>query len=1139
MQGFSIMRNAITFLCALLITAGVQTARADTTWVATGEISGVWTADGNPYMISAGNVEIADEDSLFISEGVVIRFTGGYVFRVYGYLQAIGTEQDSIYFTSDPVANPTGWRGLRFDGSEPGCELSYCVIERGRATGTFDLRYGGGMECRASSPSIMDCTIRNNFANLDGGGAYLRESSSPRFERCAFNNNTSNTGGGGILVRAQSNPLLKSCIFSGNYSPLGGGINAGTSSDIVLTDCIFDSNSANLGGGLCANSISATPLLTNCTFINNSADSSGAGAYLKSTDGTIRHCVFYGNESEDAGGIFIDGASADIYSTIIASSSQGAGIRFFNAGGSSISGCDIFGNSGGELTGDIPEGIGILARLSLNYDSCDVFSNIFLDPQFIDPQSGDFHLAEESPCIAAGISGLILPDDADGISRPQPLMTLPDQGIYENDGGSPMQICGSLSGTLSRGIYAATCDLVVEDGANLVIERGSSILFAGDFGFEVNGRLSVEGQDGQPVVFSTYFPDSAVLWGGIQFIDVDEGLLNFAVIENAHIDSQATRTHGGGIYLENSSISIIGCTIRNNEALLANSEGGGIYCGAGSYTRIIQCIIDSNRATLKGGGVSVAAESQTFMEECSIMENESGLFGGGVYLHQSASELSKCIISGNQTSGRGGGVYSWLSPVDIYKCVIANNASGDKGGGLYVNGESPLLRNCTIYGNSAPNGGGGLLLYQTSAQIKNSIVALSSGSGIEFVLNNALSQIEYSNVFGNTPQNYIGLLNGPIDLSFIADENFNGDPCDVYRNISSDPGFADSAASDYGLTEVSVCINAGDPNGAFDPDSSIADQGAEYFPLEYLPSTPFILLAPLNGAGVDEDNIQLAWEFSFDAGTTEPVPLYRTEVSTDSLFRYGVFAQTVSDVIAYYDGLADSTTYWWRVLAIGSNGIARSSSNRWSMYTVVPQPPSPFVLLSPPDLDTMSIYEPRLFCWENSIDPDGGDFVVFSLKIASAETLLVFTDLTDTCLNIVPAILGLHHQGDAEWWVEASSNHPDTMIECEERFDLFLRDPNHAVETRGGLPDQWALHPNFPNPFNATTTIAFDVPVESNARLVIMNVLGQEVTELVSGRVQPGIHQVRWEANDLPSGVYLAVLQTNNQRWIRKLMLLK
>ncbi|MBU0519171.1 T9SS type A sorting domain-containing protein, partial [bacterium] len=58
----------------------------------------------------------------------------------------------------------------------------------------------------------------------------------------------------------------------------------------------------------------------------------------------------------------------------------------------------------------------------------------------------------------------------------------------------------------------------------------------------------------------------------------------------------------------------------------------------------------------------------------------------------------------------------------------------------------------------------------------------------------------------------------------------NGDSCDVYNNIFMDPLFyATAGDSAYHLTELSPCIDAGDPLSPFDPDSTIADMGAYYF----------------------------------------------------------------------------------------------------------------------------------------------------------------------------------------------------------------------------------------------------------------------------------------------------------------------
>ena len=70
------------------------------------------------------------------------------------------------------------------------------------------------------------------------------------------------------------------------------------------------------------------------------------------------------------------------------------------------------------------------------------------------------------------------------------------------------------------------------------------------------------------------------------------------------------------------------------------------------------------------------------------------------------------------------------------------------------------------------------------------------------------------------------------------------------------------------------------------------------------------------------------------------------------------------------------------------------------------------------------------------------------------------------------------------------------------------------------LPSEFALHQNYPNPFNPTTSIRYDLPVESRVRLVVYNLLGVVVSKLVD-QVQPaGYHIARWEPAEA-SGIYL------------------
>lgn len=72
------------------------------------------------------------------------------------------------------------------------------------------------------------------------------------------------------------------------------------------------------------------------------------------------------------------------------------------------------------------------------------------------------------------------------------------------------------------------------------------------------------------------------------------------------------------------------------------------------------------------------------------------------------------------------------------------------------------------------------------------------------------------------------------------------------------------------------------------------------------------------------------------------------------------------------------------------------------------------------------------------------------------------------------------------------------------------------------LPEIFALHPNYPNPFNPTTTLAYDLPSAMHVRLEVFDVLGRRVATLVDTHQTTGRHQTHWEASRVASGVYFA-----------------
>jgi hypothetical protein len=99
------------------------------------------------------------------------------------------------------------------------------------------------------------------------------------------------------------------------------------------------------------------------------------------------------------------------------------------------------------------------------------------------------------------------------------------------------------------------------------------------------------------------------------------------------------------------------------------------------------------------------------------------------------------------------------------------------------------------------------------------------------------------------------------------------------------------------------------------------------------------------------------------------------------------------------------------------------------------------------------------------------------------------------------------------------------------------------IETES-IPTEFALHENYPNPFNPTTTLRFDLPEVSNLTLTIYNMLGQKVRTFNYQNTSAGYHSVKWNAtNDygdpVGAGVYLYQLRAKDFVKTRKMVLLK
>jgi len=94
------------------------------------------------------------------------------------------------------------------------------------------------------------------------------------------------------------------------------------------------------------------------------------------------------------------------------------------------------------------------------------------------------------------------------------------------------------------------------------------------------------------------------------------------------------------------------------------------------------------------------------------------------------------------------------------------------------------------------------------------------------------------------------------------------------------------------------------------------------------------------------------------------------------------------------------------------------------------------------------------------------------------------------------------------------------------------------------LPETFALHPNFPNPFNPSTTIRYQLPEASNVHLIVYDATGRVVRTLVEGKMEAGHYTVTWNGRDasgrvVASGVYLVRMEAGDFIEARKMVQVK
>lgn len=155
------------------------------------------------------------------------------------------------------------------------------------------------------------------------------------------------------------------------------------------------------------------------------------------------------------------------------------------------------------------------------------------------------------------------------------------------------------------------------------------------------------------------------------------------------------------------------------------------------------------------------------------------------------------------------------------------------------------------------------------------------------------------------------------------------------------------------------------------------------------------------------------------------------------------------------------------------------------------------------------------------------------------------TSASNTDVSMVvsggPISIAAGATADIAFAVAAGDNLADlknTIIASRAKYAQILTDVDKDVDI---MPREFAVQQNFPNPFNPSTAITYQLPEDGMVRLSVFNLLGEKISTLVNSRQSRGTHRVMFNAaeNNMPSGMYIYRIEYSGKMISKKMMLVK
>jgi predicted outer membrane repeat protein len=521
----------------------------------------------------------------------------------------------------------------------------------------------------------------------------------------------------------------------------------------------------------------------------------------------------------------------------------------------------------------------------------------------------------------------------------------------------------------------------------------------------------------------------------------------------------------------------------NNTSRVFFSRSGNINILISGLT-----VADGNEVLSGGGGISWdgGVTGTLTINNCTFFSNESS-YGGALRLDPGTVNINNCTFFENTSSSGGGALRLEEGVFNVTNCTFFNNTSDYLGGAIIATEEAIAnISNCTFSGNTASTGGGGIAVWwrPNAVNIKNTIV----------VGNNAPNRPDAADIF----------VGSVLRLGPMVSADFN-----LFGVVSSIiPGTFIPAANDQiGVTAAQVNLGA------------LAIEA---------PGTTATL--PLQAGSIAIDgvtNMAQCTDVQGNPVVTDQRGLMRPQGPFCDIGAYEFLAaQPVSLDIKPQSCPNPLNVREKGILPVAILGTADLDVNDIDPSSVQLEG-VPTLRSSVDDIST-PVADPLYECDCTTNGADGFDDL--ELKFDTQEII---------------AALGAFNDGDEIVLTLTGNLFDGKAIEGQDCIIIKSKGLKKSVaEVEGGVPKDYALLQNNPNPFNPSTTISFALPEAANVKLTIYDINGREVRKLVSGNMEAGIQIVQWDATDhngvrVASGIYIYRLQAGSFIKTKKMILMK